>query len=222
MKKLYFIGVVLLGLFASGGVLYATYSYMKEPEVAVAPLPELPTTEEETPTPSVLPFGKVTLHLGETAVFKGISIRPIAIVEDSRCPMNAKCIWAGTVRVETEIISGLGKSTQVIELGKSVTTEAEEVSLMFVAPDTMAGVPTEPSAYRLTYSVAERTTATEQGKCYVGGCSSQLCSDTPGMVSTCEYHDAYACYQAARCERQATGACGWTMTPELQYCLASS
>ncbi len=219
VKGLYLALVVLLGLLVSGGILYATYTYTKEPEVAPLPISEVPEPEAE---PTVLPYGKVTLALGETAVFKGISIKPIAIVDDSRCPMNAKCIWAGTVRVKTEIVSGLGTSTQVIELGKSITTEAEEVSLLFVAPDTMAGVPLDPSAYRLTFSVSEREPAPPLGKCYVGGCSSQLCSDKPDMVSTCEYHDAYACYQAARCERQATGSCGWTMTPELQYCLASS
>jgi hypothetical protein len=59
------------------------------------------------------------------------------------------------------------------------------------------------------------------GECFVGGCSSQICSDTPDVVSTCEWTDAYACYQDATCERQADGQCGWTETPELQDCLAS-
>jgi len=60
------------------------------------------------------------------------------------------------------------------------------------------------------------------GKCYVGGCSSQLCGDTPGMVSTCEYRDAYACYQTATCERQVTGECGWTPSQELTTCLTNA
>jgi len=60
------------------------------------------------------------------------------------------------------------------------------------------------------------------GKCYVGGCSSQICSDQPGMMSTCEYRDEYACYQTATCERQASGACGWTETTTLKACLGSS
>ncbi len=58
--------------------------------------------------------------------------------------------------------------------------------------------------------------------CVVGGCSAQLCVDKAeagDMVTTCEYMEAYACYQSATCERQATGECGWTETPELMQCL---
>jgi hypothetical protein len=60
--------------------------------------------------------------------------------------------------------------------------------------------------------------------CYVGGCSSQLCSDQEGMASTCEWRDEYACYQDADavCERQPSGDCGWTPTPELNSCLGNT
>lgn len=56
-------------------------------------------------------------------------------------------------------------------------------------------------------------------KCYIGGCSAQLCTDTPNMASTCEYNEIYACYQGATCEQQPSGACGWTPTPTLTACL---
>jgi hypothetical protein len=58
--------------------------------------------------------------------------------------------------------------------------------------------------------------------CVHGGCSSHLCgeaSDGP-IVSTCEWRDEYACYQAAECARQADGQCGFTETNELTDCLA--
>lgn len=58
------------------------------------------------------------------------------------------------------------------------------------------------------------------GKCYVGGCSGQICSSEQGMISTCEYTQQYACYKTAKCERQATGKCGWTKTSQLKTCLA--
>lgn len=57
--------------------------------------------------------------------------------------------------------------------------------------------------------------------CFVGGCSSQICSDQEGVISTCEWREEYACYQAATCERQADGQCGWTQTPELSACLGN-
>lgn len=58
-------------------------------------------------------------------------------------------------------------------------------------------------------------------RCYVGGCSGQLCTDAPGAISTCEWREEYACYQEpfARCEQQQDGECGWTPTEELRECL---
>jgi len=58
-------------------------------------------------------------------------------------------------------------------------------------------------------------------KCFVGGCSAQICSDQPDMASTCEYREQYACYKTAKCERQKDGQCGWTATAQLKACLAS-
>ena len=60
------------------------------------------------------------------------------------------------------------------------------------------------------------------GKCFVGGCSGQVCSDQEGMASTCEYKEEYACYKTATCERQTGGACGWTETPTLNQCIMNA
>jgi len=56
--------------------------------------------------------------------------------------------------------------------------------------------------------------------CYVSGCSGQICSDSP-VVTTCEFHDAYSCYQSdiTTCERQSNGNCGWTQTTALAQCM---
>ena len=214
---------IVAALLGVGVAAVAAYTLVEEPYMVVVPEEQLaPVIESEVEEPAVLAYGKVTLMLGQQAVFKDVRIRPLEVVDDSRCPMNARCIWAGTVRVRTEIVSAMGTSTDIIELGKSVTTEAEEVMLFAVTPDTMAGDPIENSEYRFTYSVGKRVTATPVGECYVGGCSSQLCSDTPDMVSTCEYREEYGCYQTARCERQTTGKCGWTMTNALQMCLTAA
>jgi hypothetical protein len=65
----------------------------------------------------------------------------------------------------------------------------------------------------------EETPSPVLGECYVGGCSSQICSDDPDVMSTCEYREEYACYQGAVCERQVSGECGWTETEEVRACL---
>jgi hypothetical protein len=39
------------------------------------------------------------------------------------------------------------------------------------------------------------------------------------LATTCEFKPEYACYRTARCERQPSGVCAFTQTPELQACL---
>lgn len=147
------------------------------------------------------------LRLGQASTLSGIAIKPLSVTEDSRCPEGVECIWAGTVKVSTQV----GSDTQILELGKSVVVGNSEVTLTAVGPK---------DNYTFIYTVKPRQ-ASSTG-CYVGGCSGQLCTDEPNAVSTCEYTAAYACYKTAKCERQGSGQCGWTPTPELNMCLDSS
>lgn len=78
--------------------------------------------------------------------------------------------------------------------------------------------PSEVEATSTTPTVPPRTSLKP---CYVGGCSGQLCSDTPGMASNCEFRPEYACYKNATCERQSNGQCGWTETALLRACIAA-
>ena len=55
--------------------------------------------------------------------------------------------------------------------------------------------------------------------CFRGGCAGEICSDRPGMASTCEWKEEYGCYQTAICKSQDNGKCGWLMTEELENCL---
>ena len=59
-------------------------------------------------------------------------------------------------------------------------------------------------------------------RCFVTGCSGEICSDLQDVNSTCEWKPEYACYASATCERQPDGLCGWTETPELTACLEAS
>lgn len=70
------------------------------------------------------------------------------------------------------------------------------------------------------------TTGTYVGAgCAVGGCSSQVCGEAgeaESVVTTCEWREDYACYRASRCEKQASGKCGWTETEEFKQCLTDA
>jgi hypothetical protein len=62
--------------------------------------------------------GIVAAGIGETAdLGGGLRVRPLEVLEDSRCPQNARCVWAGRLRLriavdgagEHEVIAGEGQ-----------------------------------------------------------------------------------------------------------------
>src|SRR5690554_6743820 len=50
---------------------------------------------------------------GQTVVISGISIKFVEVLEDSRCPTDVECIWAGRARVKVSVSSN-GKETEKI------------------------------------------------------------------------------------------------------------
>jgi hypothetical protein len=105
-------------------------------------------------------------------------------------------------------------STEVVTEPVASQDEAEPTTPVEVPEETEPANPVSPQPP----AVISPAPVITKG-CYVGGCSSQICSENPDMASTCEWRESYACYQSATCERQSTGECGWTETPALNTCL---
>lgn len=100
--------------------------------------------------------GTVKARIGQKVMVGNISITPIAVVDDSRCPRDVQCIWAGTVHLRAALGSGLGSSEMTFELGTAITTEAESITLSEVAPAKSSGTDISPSEYVFTFSVEKR------------------------------------------------------------------
>src|SRR5688572_3184002 len=92
-----------------------------------------------------------TVALGETAWTNGLHVRPIAIVEDSRCPINAVCVWAGRLVVRSEIRGGSWQQTRDLELGKPQHIADGALTLVAAEPSKQAGVEIDRRAYRFTF-----------------------------------------------------------------------
>lgn len=79
------------------------------PAEPAAPIPAEPvvTTPSETKTNDTL-----TLKPGQSgAVDASTKLQYVRMVNDSRCPANAQCIWAGEVTIELILDTGQGKQT---------------------------------------------------------------------------------------------------------------
>lgn len=99
---------------------------------------------------------QLTLSIGEEGGALDITLTPVEVVEDSRCPVDVECIQAGMVFVKTEIVSGLGTSTMDFELHSPITTEAEKITLVKVEPNKVSTQEIEESEYKFTYYVEKR------------------------------------------------------------------
>jgi len=67
----------------------------------------------------------------------GLTVRPIAIVEDSRCPHNTACLWAGRMRIRAAVS---GRNAE-LTLGEAVQTPNGTVVFAVVSPGAWAEWP---------------------------------------------------------------------------------
>jgi len=92
-----------------------------------------------------------TAALGETAYTNGLYVRPIAVVEDSRCPTNVMCVWAGRLVVRSEVRGGTWRKALDLELGGPQQVADGALTLVAASPGKEAGAETDPRAYRFTF-----------------------------------------------------------------------
>jgi hypothetical protein len=104
----------------------------------------------------VLNGGSVNVEFRQSTTVSGLSIKFISILEDSRCPIDVNCIQAGTVRVQTELVSEDVSYEQAFTLGQAVLVTGKEITLVQVEPYIQSDVATTDSSYRLTFKVINK------------------------------------------------------------------
>ena len=98
-----------------------------------------------------------TLRMGESAdVDDRLRLTALAVTEDSRCPINAVCVWAGdaavAIRLETNAVAGLTDTLHVLPDRQSRTSYASLV-VMFVTLDPPPSAGEKIAGYRATFRV---------------------------------------------------------------------
>ncbi len=91
-------------------------------------------------------------RIGEKGTGLSVDITPLKVIQDSRCPKDVQCIWAGTVEVSTKIKSGVFEDTVTFKLDEPQQFGAETVTLKAVSPD-KGQEAIAPTAYRFVYQV---------------------------------------------------------------------
>lgn len=86
--------------------------------------------------------GVVAVGINETAdLGNGLRVRPLEVLEDSRCPQNARCVWAGRVRLRVSIV-GVGER-EITDSAEAVQTPHGSFALVAISPGPWTDWPQE-------------------------------------------------------------------------------
>jgi hypothetical protein len=99
-------------------------------DAPAAQLPEHIRMDLEQREAALREPGVVAARIGQTAdLGNGLRVRPLEVVEDSRCPQNARCVWAGRLRVRVAV-EGVGEREVILD---EAATETPRGSFAMVA-----------------------------------------------------------------------------------------
>lgn len=93
------------------------------------------------------------IALNEEATFGGIKVTVRSVSEDSRCPKDVTCVWAGQVTVQATLEKGKEKKTGPITLNQPITFEGVTLKLIQVDPEKESGREISPSDYRFYFTL---------------------------------------------------------------------
>ncbi|MEO0063573.1 MAG: hypothetical protein RLZZ08_2133 [Pseudomonadota bacterium] len=77
--------------------------------------------------------------LGQPVWVGKLIVTPAGVIEDSRCPKNARCVWAGRLIVNARIDGNGWRQTAPLTLGEPYALQGTSVTLVSGTPEKMAG-----------------------------------------------------------------------------------
>lgn len=97
------------------------------------------------------------IKVGESKQAFGVNIKALNVFEDSRCPKDVTCIWAGQVGLEIEVSSGATKKNlKLYSNGSAVNFENKvSIKLTGVSPVAVSGSEIQQGDYIITLEVSK-------------------------------------------------------------------
>ena len=82
-----------------------------------------------------------------------VTITPVEVLEDSRCPINARCVWAGQVRIRAQVERGGQETLVELTSGEAMPVYSGSLTLSQVWPAVTTQEPISgPEAYRFHFT----------------------------------------------------------------------
>lgn len=115
--------------------------------LALAACAATPRPDGPAPLPDA---GNVAL--GQRAYADGPIIEPVAVLEDSRCPENVTCVWAGRLRLKMLWIRPGGRSQPFeVTLGQQTPLADGSILLEKASPARRTDRPIKAEDYRFSF-----------------------------------------------------------------------
>lgn len=98
---------------------------------------------------------EITLAPGERVQFSSeqLEVQFIAVTEDSRCPRDTTCVWAGEVKVQLALRAGDGDAQLEVIAGQSAANGGWRVSVLSVRPERISSAPIPSGDYRVVLQI---------------------------------------------------------------------
>ena len=92
-----------------------------------------------------------TASLGQQAHVGPLRVTPLKVIEDSRCPINARCVWAGRLILRADVRGNGLRQTRDLTLGEPQSIDGGRLTLIAAEPGKLAGAEGNPPASRFTF-----------------------------------------------------------------------
>jgi hypothetical protein len=87
-----------------------------------------------------------------------LSVRFVELVEDSRCPADAQCVWAGNAKIKIRVtLNGRGHDLSLDTNGahQSATAEGYTIKLVGLTPAPRSNIRIDRNGYVATFEVVK-------------------------------------------------------------------
>lgn len=113
----------------------------------------MPPAPPATPLPAAPLPDAHNIAIGQRAYADGPIIEVAQILEDSRCPQNARCVWAGRLRLKMIWHRGNGEAYPFeLTLGKLTHIADGHIEIIAATPPRRAGAEgLKPADYRFSF-----------------------------------------------------------------------
>jgi hypothetical protein len=94
-----------------------------------------------------------SVGVGKSVYINGVKITFNKITQDSRCPSDVQCFWAGSVTANVTLQSDTDKETREFELVTKIAFDSYKVTMTGVVPYPVSGKTIDPASYVATFKV---------------------------------------------------------------------